>query len=120
MRSRFAYNYSMASQLILLRKPVTPETLALARKYVRSEALANFADHLETARALWRDCPSLVKSRRFPEPYRSAYIEQHGYAPQPSIKFYLSENPLSQDFESELEKRAVEVAEIWTNRIRPR
>ena len=55
--------------------------------------LADFAIHLQTARALWRKHRNLVESPKFPEYLRAPFIAQHGGDPDGDNSSYSEFDP---------------------------
>jgi hypothetical protein len=113
-------------RLTLVRRPA-PETLErLTRKALDRLAhseRAEFADHLDTARTFWRRHRELVEAPEFPEPFRSAYIEENGHEPGDEAGekavLYGGEEALAPDFLEQLLPTARRIARAWASRRSP-
>ena len=74
-----------AAKTLFLVKPSQPEPPAAmveeALHFITQMDRANFADHLETARTMWRRFRDLVEAPEFPEPFRAAFVAEQEYEP---------------------------------------
>jgi hypothetical protein len=104
------------ANLILVRRP-DPETLErLTQKaldLLAHRERVELAEHLDTARSFWRRHRKMVEAPEFPEPFRSAYVEENGYEPGEVVVTYGGEEALDPDFLEQLLPSAKEVARSW-------
>ncbi len=71
--------------------------------------LAMFADHVETARTIWRKFPELVESPVFPEQLRAAYAKERGEEPSDDCGLG-GEEALEPGYRENQTARAIEIA----------
>ena len=92
-------------------KRTTPEQIEKALNLLVDGYVDQFNTDLEIARRVYRSNPKLVKSARYPEPWGTLYMEQHG-GDAPSDKDTEKAPSVAQIRKNELQN-AREVATGW-------
>lgn len=95
-------------------KPVEPpaELVEKALDKLFISDLADFADHLETARTVWRRYKDLVECPEFPEKLRAAFLQERGWEPSDDCVIF-GEKALKPGHRESQRGLAVEIARAW-------
>jgi|ERR1035437_9171018 hypothetical protein len=104
----------MSEKLSIVNNAEPPEALIQeAIDHILKEELAQFADHLDTARRMWRQFRELVEQPEFPAALITAYADVHGCRPDDDNLSLAGVDAMQPQFREIIRPRAVKIARSW-------